>query len=484
MADLRYVIVSDLHFGAANSVMTSLSETAPTVAGTGFAVDPATPSPVLVGFLEGMRQLVRGQAQPPTLVLAGDILDLALSADEVSSTVFSGFASLAFGNATPVFGPVVYYVPGNHDHHLWETAREAQYVQHLGTVPYGDQLGSPTHVTSLCPDDESPQITSAWLTSLIQRQPGAAGVEVRVAYPNMALLGRGSERAVVISHGHFTESIYTLMSQLKDILYPGQRRTALDNVATWEEENFAWIDFLWSSLGQSGQVGADLGLIYADMATPSDVDAMMSNLTKAVLTKGSGARWLHPLESSLVTTVLRREVRHHARSERGTTSAALSPKGRGGLLAYLEGPVRNQLQAELGRVPKEVSFVFGHTHKPLAERWSITGFPAPVSIFNTGGWVVDTAAPEAVQGGVAVLVDDDLDVVPLQIYRQSGESSPPPVQLLHPDADDDPSSFQAQLAARIDPTADPWAPLTAAAAALTAQRYRLQAATTAAYRRD
>ena len=66
-----------------------------------------------------------------------------------------------------------------------------------------------------------------------------------------------------MSHGHFTESIYKLMSQLRDILYPGQRQSLFEDIDRLEEENFAWIDFFWSTLGRSGQVGTDMGLIYA-----------------------------------------------------------------------------------------------------------------------------------------------------------------------------------------------------------------------------
>ena len=121
MADIRFVIVSDLHFGAENSVLTSLTESAPTRLASGFSVDEDASSPLLVALVEAVRQLTEQQSTPPTLVLAGDILDMALSPDEYSSAVFSGFARLAFGGTSPVFDPVVYYVPGNHDHHLWET---------------------------------------------------------------------------------------------------------------------------------------------------------------------------------------------------------------------------------------------------------------------------------------------------------------------------------------------------------------------------
>jgi hypothetical protein len=168
-----------------------------------------------------------------------------------------------------------------------------------------------------------------------------------------------------------------------------------------------------------------------------------------------------------------------AKSERGTPTVALTTAGQAGLLDYLEGPVRGQLRQQLGHVPEEVTFVYGHTHKPFTDQWSVPGFPAPVYIANTGGWVVDTATPAPVQAGVAVLVNDDLDAVSLQFYRQSPGEAPAPVQLLPPPAGGQPSAWHTELASRIDPAAPPWSTLSESAAKLVAQRHRLQAATVA-----
>ena len=44
MTDIRYVIVSDLHFGAENSVLTSLNESSPSGTDTGFARTPSGPA--------------------------------------------------------------------------------------------------------------------------------------------------------------------------------------------------------------------------------------------------------------------------------------------------------------------------------------------------------------------------------------------------------------------------------------------------------
>jgi Calcineurin-like phosphoesterase len=476
MADIRFVIMSDLHFGAENSLMTSLTETTPTASSTGFTPDRSTASPVLEGLLTCLGHLTEGQATPATLVLAGDVLDLALSPDAESATVFCQFARLAFGGPRPLFAPVVYYLPGNHDHHMWEVARESAYVEYLLACSNLEALRDPLHVTGLRPDDELPHVPSRWMNALLHREVPTAGAEVRVIYPNMALQRPGTDRTVVVSHGHFTESIYSLMSQLKDILFPNQRLGRFDDIKLWEAENFAWIDFLWGTLGRSGQVGFDLGFVYADLSSVEALDGLVANITAALLAKGKGPSFVHPIESRIINGIFRHEANRVARSERGTPGITLTPKGKAGLRTYLEGPVCSQVKEELQQVPGDLSFVYGHTHKPFVERWTLTGFPGLVDIRNTGGWVVDTASPDPAQGGVVVLVDDDLDVTSLQFYRQSSGSSLLPVQVLEGPAGAPVGPFCAELTARIDPAKEPWASFTASVSTLAAQRHRLQAA--------
>jgi hypothetical protein len=267
------------------------------------------------------------------------------------------------------------------------------------------------------------------------------------------------------------------MSHLRDILYPEQRSAGPVSIERLEEENFAWIDFFWSALGRSGQVGQDVGLIYADLVSPKDVDALVHNLIAALLAKGKGPSWLHPAESLVLNSIFKREANHVARSERGTPTVTLTAAGQTGLREYLEGPVRQQLRQEWEDIPGDVTFVYGHTHKPFVERWSVAGFPGAVAIANTGGWVVDTAEPAPVQAGVAVLVNDDLQTASLEFYRQA--RGPSPVRFLPPPAGQPASAWQAELASRVDPAAEPWVTLSRDAAALTAQRHRLQSVTVA-----
>jgi hypothetical protein len=473
MPEIRYVVLSDLHFGATNSVLTRLAPSAHDPGG--FVADCTRASPLLDPVLNGLRHLTENQSEPPTLILAGDVLDLALSPDEVSATTFGHFADLAFGDAGgrgPVFGPVVYYLPGNHDHHLWEGERELNYASYIRELPPDQTIEAPFHTTHLRPE-RLRSSTASLMASLLRRRPGCDDIAVRVAYPNLALVSESSDRVRVVTHGHFIESIYSLMSRLRDVLFPDQaRQLPPPTVESLESENFAWIDFFWSTLGRSGQVGVDVGLIYADLDSTVNLGALATNLANGIAARLRSPAYLRPVEAAALRFVLRREVQHVARSERGQPGVVLAQASRDGLRAFLEGPVLRQMRTELGSVPADVGVVFGHTHKPFVGRWDLQGYPGPVAISNDGGWVVDTSTAAATQGAAAVLLDEHLNTVNLQFYRQAAGGTAP-VEVVAPPGDG-PNLLLDQLTKVIDPGAEPWRSVSSAAAALIAERWKLQ----------
>src|SRR5512142_2878947 len=120
MLNIRYVCLSDLHLGEEDSLLTG--------------EDVSRPSPVLRSLAECLAEILRRNqpgAPMPTLILAGDVLELALCP---SQQAFATFEQLLWSLMPPhneLFGEIV-YVPGNHDHHVWQTAREAQYLNYLG----------------------------------------------------------------------------------------------------------------------------------------------------------------------------------------------------------------------------------------------------------------------------------------------------------------------------------------------------------------
>jgi hypothetical protein len=85
----------------------------------------------------------------PKLILAGDVLELALAEHQVAAMVFDRFADLAFSDDSR-FDDTPLYVPANHDHHLSETARERVDMglrDVRGRRRLDEHLGEPWHAS-------------------------------------------------------------------------------------------------------------------------------------------------------------------------------------------------------------------------------------------------------------------------------------------------------------------------------------------------
>ncbi len=247
MPEIRYVCLSDLHLGAANSVLTHLDDAGEHVAGT---------APLLQGVLRGLRQLLEasGTTTPPTLVLHGDLFELALTTTEMAADTFGHFVAEAWGGPeAPLFAPEVLFVPGNHDHHLWEIARQRQYEHELHD-PFR-KVGAMRHVTPMSPDhlttaDVEPFIGDFARRALADDRTNECP-RFRVLYPNLGLVDHDVGRAVVVTHGHYLEPMYRAMSFLHNVVTPD--RPARLDVTQLEADNWAWIDFFWSTMGRSGE---------------------------------------------------------------------------------------------------------------------------------------------------------------------------------------------------------------------------------------
>jgi hypothetical protein len=158
------------------------------------------------------------------------------------------------------------------------------------------------------------------------------------------------------------------------------------------------------------------------------------------------------------------------RRERRVPDAVLSADATRGLRAYVEGPLRHQLVTECnGDVPPEVAFAFGHTHKPFVETLGAAGYPSPVQILNTGGWVVDGLHPEPLHGAATVLVDEGANPLLLQLYAQRDRPGDYRVELKEqPGAA--PTAFGRRLGEIVDPAQPPWTGFSATVADVVRQR--------------
>jgi hypothetical protein len=452
MPNIRYVCLSDMHLGSATSLLSNLKAASS-------ELDFSTPSPVLKQLVECLKELIAqnvDKSKKPTLVLNGDTLELALAEYNEAAMVFESFINLIMPPGAELFDRIV-YIPGNHDHHLWEMARETQYVDnYVSTIPWGTRLEAPWHVTNTFRIENV--VKSYFLTQMIQRLPHLKDRFIEINYPNFGLLDKDVDatKCVVFSHGHFLESLYLLISILKNLLFP--ERTVPTDIWDLEAENFAWIDFFWSSLGRSSDAGKGVSCVYEKLRDKKQVKKLLSNLAEGLAKKYDLPGWGDKMEAGLLEWAFNLAVNGISGLERNQPDVPLSKDAASGLYTYLQGPLRRQIISECGgKVPDETTFIFGHTHKPFQAEWRFMGYSGWVNVYNSGGWVVDTVEPQPLHGGSVILVDEDLNAASLSMYKESSNIGDYQVcvqEALHPG--DKPGDFFKYLEGLVAKTPELW----------------------------
>jgi hypothetical protein len=88
----------------------------------------------------------------------------------------------------------------------------------------------------------------------------------------------------------------------------------------------------------------------------------------------------------------------------------------------------------------------------------VHAFSAPVTVVNTGGWVVDTPQLNPLKGASLILIDEKLNLAAVRCYTEGPDASSYQLRT------DPPSSTASnelvdELRTIIDPSHDPWASL-------------------------
>ena len=457
MPDIRYVCLSDMHLGEEDSLLTNL-KTAST------DTDPTQPSPTMVQLVECLRHLIlqNEKKKKPTLILNGDILELALTTTNQAAMVFERFIELIMAPGGELFERIT-YIPGNHDHHLWEVARETQYVNHIENIDPGEHLDIPWHTTNMFVEDDPNPVPAYFLTRLVQRFPNLKDFVITTAYPNFGLFLEEGQKCVIFHHGHFIEPLYQLMSTLRNLIFPDREKPR--QIAEIVAENFAWIDFFWSTMGRSGAAGQDIELIYEKMQDREQFKKLLYTLADNLAKEYDLPGW-DVATAKILKWVFSAMVNKIVGTERTQVDRPLSKDAEKGLWAYMNRSLREQILEERKRnMPYDVTFVFGHTHKPFQEDMNFKGYPEWVNVYNTGGWVVESVEPQPLHGGAVILVDEDLNSVSLRMYNEGADPLEYSVKIkeaTHAGEENDP--FYRRIFDLIRPSEDPWKTFSAIAA--------------------
>jgi hypothetical protein len=218
-------------------------------------------------------------------------------------------------------------------------------------------------------------------------------------------------------------------------------------------------------------VGDDVGLIYEMLQSDQALARLAGNLGNVAGNRFPGL--IRPVARPGVQFLLRRLAHHVKDRERANPQALLSEATKAGLSSYVTGPLLRQLTRYLpGAEDGQVNFVFGHTHKPFEDVEQFAGFSKPVSLYNTGGWVIDTDHTASLQGAAVVLVDEDGDAASVRMYNQAQAQSDYHVSLAEVSAGQ-PGDLRSRLASVLAFSDPPWLEFSETVASAVEQRHLL-----------
>gem|GEM_PF-431241 len=447
----KYVCLSDLHAGAETSLISNIQRQRD----GGFEIERERPSAVTVALSAALRSTLMtldgGQGTPPDLVLLGDILDLSLSPPDRSAEVFETFArSILMDEGTtgpsPHFSKRVYFLPGNHDHSLWTALRYQTETYEEGDDKYGRSLldkGVLTRFDPVTPAFSEPAARQH--STLIQEILGTATGQdytVPVYYPNMGDQSADGSRAVVFHHGHFIEDTYKLLSLLVAGFHG--RECGPLTAEQLERENGNWIDFGWSTIGENGPIGEDVASVYQFLLTGSEEGRLQDRFARTLSENMMNAlplpktNQVRDAVNIIAKGIIDATVGKFSQTERLSYTSYLGPSSIQGLRDYLIGAVGRQMLDWFGQdQPAQTAFIFGHTHKPFEDQIVVDGmvrgqdgvaplrmFEAPVEVYNTGGWILDTSLLSTKEGASIIFVDDDMNVAALRAFNSTADSKP------------------------------------------------------------
>src|SRR5262245_48965533 len=173
-------------------------------------------------------------------------------------------------------------------------------------------------------------------------------------------------------------------------------------------------------MGRSGEFGHDVEILYDTLQNKAALEKLIHTLAEGLVTKFNRLPVGTWLETHLLERLLHVLLFQVAHVERHAPEVLMTADASQGLTAYLEGPVLNQLKQEChNNLPRQVTFVFGHTHKPFQADRDFQGYHLNVHVFNSGGWVIDSVARQALHGGAVILVDEALNVTSLRLYNEA-----------------------------------------------------------------
>jgi UDP-2,3-diacylglucosamine pyrophosphatase LpxH len=357
----------------------------------------------------------------PYLIVNGDAWDIAIkNVEDVAALSQAFFAAL---DLEKCFAQIL-FLPGNHDHHLWTMLQTQTCVVRPLEKAAGFAAGPPALVklvegeVQAFPHEQSGvlDLAKGELTIPGVKPPydghvflsgltGAKHIPINVVYPNLYLVSVAGNPSILVTHGHFFELAWRLLTEvLAQLLVREHVRSDLTNL---EMLNSPLTEFFNFSLAQVGPVSTLVNRVYNEARIgqkPPELDLALDSLADyvdraiefhgdglwsdfAALLKETGSDAAIKAVKSLVESLLRSALRGAKRGNLAMSGARHDADflDRPGTLDFIDLYItmsrRKQPNLQIGTV------IFGHTHEAFPRRTLPLRKSGEVSFWNTGGLV-------------------------------------------------------------------------------------------------
>ncbi len=365
---------------------------------------------IIEAFSKALADLISqfNQESLPKLVLNGDILGLSFSDYVHSFEIFEAFIEAC--TIKNILCDTIIYIPGNHDHHIWNLAKEGHFLKGLENT----NLNKIEALHSVTPPTFTDGFSSNFLDAFAKRI-GNDSLTFKIFYPNfMVPPPEQGGPYLLFHHGHFSEKTYYFVSKFLQTIYP--ELPTPENLEELESQNGPFIDFAFSELGRSGKAGHFFEKLMSTLSNKElfeiRVDEMAENIAKNVDFPYLPSDWL---EKQLAKTLLQ-NIGEKVRGERYKGSVTCSDETIQGLLHYLNTYCSETL-SENGWSGEDVTLIWGHTHKPFQKQTTTDHFPK-LTLYNSGGWVLPRAVTPVI-GASILFVSDSNETQSLRIYNDA-----------------------------------------------------------------
>lgn len=360
-----------------------------------------------VEFLEYCKKIRQKRGKIPYLIILGDMWDLAMNNQErsfgLSTVLFRQINKLGRGIGIGELFENIIYVPGNHDHHLWQMIQEKYWVTERlasGLIP----LEMP-RTLSLTVDAVTGAVVGHGRTSgdseiplhnLVSPLLGLDGsTPVHVAYPHIFLKNRDGGYTLM-THGHLFEPNWNMVTMMFGDLMEQNgipmtiRNIEMFNAVTTEMHSYA--------LGQT---------------PPYE---FWEKIYDSHITGQAPREWEKGIKEILdAHFYLRKDLEGDPKTISAKHHDIEALQDERALVENFLAQAEKEYLEDGGRI---TSLVYGHTHIPSfgeAFRRYRGETKSSLEIYNTGGWV--TINPDKFKMPAPMLVHNNGAINPLRLQK-------------------------------------------------------------------